>query len=78
MSNPIQTLADNRANLAAVVEYLRGMQPTVSRDVREAAAYAAALRKAETSYQLAEEALQRALSTLTTEEISQLLGGRAA
>lgn len=78
MSNPIQTLADNRANLAAVVEYLRGMQPTVSRDVREAAAYAAALRKAETSYQLAEEALQRALSTLTTEEISQVLGERAA
>jgi hypothetical protein len=78
MSHPIQVLADQRAHLASVVEYLRGMQPTVSRDVAEAAAYAAALRRAETAYMHAEAEFQRATSTYTSTEIAELLGGRAA
>lgn len=81
MSHPIQVLAAQRANLAGVLEYLRGMQPTglvASRDPAESAAYAMAVRRAEAAYGVAEQEFQRAISTLTQAEIAELLGGKAA
>ena len=81
MSHPIQILAAQRANLAGVLEYLRGMQPTTlgaSRDPSETSAYATALRRAEAAYTVAETEFQRAISTLTAAEIAELLGGKAA
>jgi len=69
--NDIKAIAEDRANLAALVEYLKGLQP-VSRDPDEAAAHQLAVRRAELAYERAETNFQKAVATLTVAELAAM------
>lgn len=69
--HPIETIAKERAELAAQVEYLSSL-PDTNSDREERSIHKRALRKAQIAYMLAEEQLQRATSTLTSGELQEL------
>lgn len=60
-----------RAKMAATVEYLQGLPPSIT-DREEREAHADALRAAQDAYQNAEALFAQATCTLTAEEIKAL------
>lgn len=72
----IPALLQTRADCLAKLEYLTGRAPHT--DAEERNAFESALFEAKQSYMRAEENYQRAVSTMTAEEILEATGGTAA
>lgn len=68
--HPIQKLAQNRADLSALVEYLQGMSPIG--DWEERRALESALKRAKRLYHFAEVEFRNATCTLTDKELASL------
>lgn len=65
--NHLQRLAQNRADIAAIVEHLEGMAEGTDRE--ENAAHAMALKKARRMLQVAEQMWATAISTYSEAEL---------
>lgn len=69
----IPHLLQTRADCLAKLEYLTGRAPHA--DPEERNAFESALHEARVAYQAAEDAYQRAICTMTAQEVIEATGG---
>lgn len=74
--HPIQKIAQNRADLSALIEYLEGVSP--EGDWEERRTHERALKKAKRLYHFAEAEFSNATATLSDKELAAIGVRRAA
>lgn len=68
--NDLKAIAEDRANVAAILEYLRGMPQRG--DPEEQRVHQMAIRRAEQAYARLEEQFAKASATLTVAELAAM------